>query len=66
LIADWPANHPDRTGILIFAVQFWAEDFLQKDVFFLAHQRETAVEQGASEKKIPKGIIIVIDVENQL
>jgi len=34
--------------------------------FFLASQRENAVERRLSAKKIPKGIIIVYDVENQL
>jgi hypothetical protein len=32
----------------------------------LASPGGTAVKPGAAEKKIPKGIIIVIDVENQL
>ena len=55
-----------RGCILTFAAARGAKDFPWKDVFFLASQRGNTVERGRRRKKIPKGIIIVIDVENQL
>jgi hypothetical protein len=52
--------------ILTFAPRRRGKDFQWKCVFLLASQRENTVERGCRREKIPKGIIIVIDVENQL
>ena len=49
-----------------FCVPIRAKDFSKNSLFLLAPQRETAVERCLSVRKIPKGIRIVIDVENQL
>jgi hypothetical protein len=51
---------------LIFVVSRTTKNIFCKKVFFLALPWAPAVEAGASEKNIPKGIRIVIDVENQL
>jgi hypothetical protein len=53
-------------SILIFAINFGAKNFSWNGIILLASQRETAVERRLLAEKIPKGIRIVIDVENQL
>jgi hypothetical protein len=55
-----------RGIILIFGVPKRGQNFFWKNVFFLALPWVAAVEARASGKNIPKGIRIVIDVENQL
>jgi hypothetical protein len=42
------------------------EDFHEKSLFFLASLGAAAVKAGPSGKNFPRGIRIVIDVENQL
>jgi hypothetical protein len=42
------------------------KDFHEKSLFFLASLGATAVKTGPAGKNFPRGIRIVIDVENQL